>query len=95
MDWKCSRAPMTEICSSHLQLVSLLSSWYSPALLNRSRNAVSICSASVHRAAVAAWQKITSRRSCREVSEEEGKEILLSDDEVTARRGSCDGKQVS
>jgi len=68
VDWKCSKAPMTDICSSHFRLVSLLSSWYSPALLNRNRKAVSTCSVSVHRAPVAAWQKITSRRSCRDVS---------------------------
>lgn len=63
---------MTDICSSHLRLVSLLSSWYSPALLNRERRAVSSCSASVQRAPVAAWQKITSRRSCKDVSIVEG-----------------------
>lgn len=68
VDWKCSSTPITDICSSHLRLVSLPSSWYSPALLNRHRNATNSCSASVHRAAVAAWQKITSRRSCRDVS---------------------------
>lgn len=68
VDWKCSSTPMTDICSSHLRLVSLQCSWYSPALLNRDRNAASSCSASVHRAPVAAWQKITSRRSCRDVS---------------------------
>lgn len=68
VDWKCSSTPIADICSSHLRLVSLPSSWYSPALLNRDRNAASSCSASVHRAPVAAWQKITSRRSCRDVS---------------------------
>lgn len=68
VDWKCSSTPITDICSSHLRLVSLPSSWYSPALLNRDRNATNSCSASVHSAAVAAWQKITSRRSCRDVS---------------------------
>lgn len=59
---------MADICSSHLRLVSLPSSWYSPALLNRDRNAASSCSANVHRAPVAAWQKITSLRSCKDVS---------------------------
>lgn len=68
VDWKCSSAPMTEICSSHLRLVSLPSSWYSPALLKRERSAARSCSASVHTAPVTAWQKITSRRSCSDVS---------------------------
>lgn len=80
VDWKCSKTPMTDICSSHLRLVSLLSSWYSPALLNRHRRAVSSCSASVHRAPVAAWQKITSRRSCREVS------VVVERNEVRKKR---------
>lgn len=74
VDWKCISAPMTDICSSHLRLVSMPSSWYSPALLKRDLSAAKTCSARVQRAPVAAWQKITSRLSCREVSGDEEKQ---------------------
>lgn len=76
---------MTEICSSHLRLVSAPSSWYSPALLKRDRSAAKSCSARVQRAPVAAWQKITSRLSCREVSDhKEGNgKVEVRDGEAT------------
>lgn len=72
---------MADICSSHLRLVSMPSSWYSPALLKRDLSAAKTCSARVQRAPVAAWQKITSRLSCRDVS---GGEDTQSSDRHTA-----------
>lgn len=78
---------MADICSSHLRLVSMLSSWYSPALLNRDLSAAKSCSARVQRAPVAAWQKITSRLSCREVSDDEEKQRAVKLLNVEATRG--------